>query len=101
MAGYPDHLIIAQIAFDFTHDHRHRIGGKAHFMLQIKIVDGLHKPDAANLKQIIHIFTAIGKALHNGQHQLQISIDQCFLGTFIALLELHKQLLHFCICQDL
>ena len=70
-------------------------------MLQIKIVDGLHKPDAANLKQIIHIFTAIGKALHNGQHQLQISIDQCFLGTFIALLELHKQLLHFCICQDL
>ena len=55
-------------------------------MLQIKVVDRFHQTDTAYLKQIVHIFTAVGKALYDGQDKLQIAVDQYFLRLLITLL---------------
>ena len=41
----------------------YRIRGKFHLQSRIKVINRLHQPDAADLKQIIRIFIASGKSL--------------------------------------
>lgn len=54
-------VVVSEIASDFPDDHGNGIGGKFYLHSRIEIVDGFDQPDAANLKQIIHIFVGDGK----------------------------------------
>ena len=38
------------------------------------MIDGLDKPDAPHLKQIVQIFAALGEPLHHAEHQPQIAL---------------------------
>ena len=57
-AAYAKAVVVPQMAADFTYDHGHGIGGKAHIEAQIKVVYGLDKPYAAHLEQVVHLLTA-------------------------------------------
>ena len=45
-----DRVVVAQIPADLTDDHGNRISRKFHVQSRIEIVNGFHKPDAANLE---------------------------------------------------
>jgi hypothetical protein len=49
------------------------------------VIDRLNQADAADLKEIVHIFFTVGKALHQTQHQPQISVDQLAPSDLIPL----------------
>ena len=50
----PHGVIVPQMArHDLAADHRHAVGGKHTLLAGVKVVDGLDKPDAPHLKQII------------------------------------------------
>ena len=53
-----DAVIIPEITADFPHDHWNSISGKFDIQCAVKIVDGLHKANTADLEQVIGIFTA-------------------------------------------
>ena len=57
--------IIPEVAADLADDHRHRISRKFYVLRQIKIIGCLDQANAAHVKQIIRIFAAVMKALHN------------------------------------
>ena len=56
--AHTDAVIIPEITADFPHDHWNSISGKFDIQCAVKIVDGLHKADTADLEQVIGIFTA-------------------------------------------
>ena len=101
-AAHPHSGGIPQKAAHLSGDHRNAIGGKAHIVqIHIKIVDGLHKSDAADLKQIVHILASPREALDHGQHQAQISLNHLLPRLLIPPLDLAQQLRHLRIFQHL
>ena len=63
-------------------------------MGKIEIINRLDQTDAADLKQIVHVFRAVRKALNNRQNKLKVAVDQLLLGRQIAGLQLNEQLRH-------
>ena len=57
--------VVPQEPSDFSDNHRNRVGGKFYIQRSVKIVYGFDESDAANLKQIVHIFVAGSKAFDN------------------------------------
>lgn len=64
--------------------HRHAVCGKLDLLRDIEIVHGLDEADAADLKQIVHVFAASGKALDHGQDEAEISGDELLPGGGVA-----------------
>ena len=83
-ARHADGVVVPEIPEDFADDHGHAVGAQAHVHAQIKIVQPLHQPDAAHLKQIVHVFAAVLKALNHAQHQPQIGADELLARRFVA-----------------
>ena len=46
----PDTVVVPKIPADLTHDHRHCISTEFYIHGTVKIVDGFHEADAADLK---------------------------------------------------
>ena len=99
-AADPDGVVVPQIPANFADDHGHGIGGKAHVQRGIEIVQRLDEPDAAHLKQIVHVFAPVAEALNNAQHQTQISPDKFLPGVEIAAVHQRKQLPHTLVGQN-
>ena len=59
--------------------------------LGVKIVDRLDETDAADLKQIVDVLPAGGKALDDAQHEPQIARDQLLAGGLVALPDAQQQ----------
>ena len=59
--------------------------------LGVEVVDGLDKTDAPDLKEIVDVLPAGGKALDDGQHEPQIARDQLFAGGLVALPDAQQQ----------
>jgi len=55
------------------------------------MIHRLDKPDTAHLKQIIQIFSSVGKTLNDTEYQPQIAVDQFFSGSRTALFYLQQQ----------
>lgn len=58
-----DHIVVAQIPPQLADDHGNGVGAELHVQRDIKVVDRLDQPDTADLKKIVHVFPAGGKAL--------------------------------------
>ena len=99
-SAHPHCRGIPEKAPHFAGDHGHSIGGKAYIVeIHIKVVDGLHKPDAADLKQIVHIFTPAGEPLDDRQHQPQVALDHLLSSLLVPLLDPPQQLGHLAVFQ--
>ena len=48
------------------------------------MIDGLDKPDAPHLKQVVQIFAALGEPLHHAEHQPQVAFHHLFPGCRIT-----------------
>ena len=81
-----DGAVVAQIPPQLPGNHRHTVGRKADVFRGVKVGDGLQKPDAADLKQIVRIFAPAQKPLHHRQDQLEISLHQTATRVHIPLL---------------
>ena len=57
-----DTAVVPQIPPDLPYDHWHCISRKLDHQSRVKIINGLHKSDTADLKKIIRIFTAVLKS---------------------------------------
>ena len=60
-AAHPQGVVIPQKAPDLANDHGHAVGGEPHRLGGVKMIDGLDKPDAPHLKQIVQIFRRAGR----------------------------------------
>ena len=98
-AGNPDGAVVAKIPADLAQDHRHAIGAEAQIQVYVKIIDRLQKTHTADLKEVVRIFAAIGKALDHGKDQSQIPFDQPFTRALIALFHAAQQLVRFLSAQ--
>ena len=56
--------------------HRHGVGGKTHAELGVKMIDGFHQADTADLKQVVRRLAAPLEPLDDRQHQPQVATDQ-------------------------
>ena len=92
-----DGTVIAQVPPQFARDHRHAVGRKADVFRGVKIGDGLQKPDAADLKQIVRVLAPAQKPLHHRQNQLEISLHEPAACLHIPLLRTLDQPHHFCV----
>ena len=79
-AGDPDGAVVPEVAADLAYDHGHTVGGKLHRLGDVEVVDGLDEPDAAHLKQVVHVLAPAREPLDHRQHQPQIPLDQFFTG---------------------
>ena len=75
------------------------VGGKAHRLVNIKIVNRFDQANAPDLKQVVRIFPAPGKLLNHRKHQAQIPFDQFLARLHVALLCLFQQGNRFCIFE--
>ena len=67
-------------------DYWRPISGKADILRDVKIVDCFDQSHAADLKEVIRIFAAIGKALDDGQYQMEIALNETFSRRLVTVL---------------
>jgi len=63
--------------------HRNRVCGEPHVLADIEVVDGLDKPDAAYLEQVVQILAPPGEPLDNAEHKPQISVYKFISGFHV------------------
>ncbi len=61
-----------QVTPDFPNDHRYSICGKLDTYTGIKVVNGFHKSNTANLEQIVHVFIVIMEPFDDRQNKAEI-----------------------------
>ena len=88
----PDTAVVPEVAPDFSDDHGYSIGGKFYIQAGIEIIDGFDQTNAANLKQIIHIFIGSGKAPDDTENQTEIPADVSFPGCQIPVFDAYKEI---------
>ena len=62
---HPYGIVVPKIPADLSDDHRHRVGGKLHVQRGIKVVNGLHKADAADLKEVVGVLAAAAETANH------------------------------------
>ena len=60
-AADPYAVVITEISSDLSDDHGNCIGGKFYLKSGVEIIDRFDQADAADLKKVIRIFTAVLK----------------------------------------
>ena len=93
-AADADGVVVAQIAADFADDHRHGVGREADVLRHVEVVQRLHQPDAPDLKEVIDVFAAPGKALDDGQYQPQVPLYELVARRLVAAMYQRVELLH-------
>ena len=91
----PDGGIVPEVPPDLPGDHGHPVGGKTHLLVRVKIGNCLDQADASHLEKVVRTFAPFVKALDDGQHQTEISFNQCFPGPFIPQFGPPEQKIHF------
>ena len=91
-AADPDRVIIPEITAYFSYYHRHGIGGKAHILCDVKIIDSFYKPYTPDLKQIIGVLPSVCEALNHAENQSEISLYQILSRFAAALTHLFEKL---------
>ena len=64
------------------------------------MIERLNQPDAADLKQIIHIFSAVMESLQHAEHEPQIAPDEFLPRLQIAAVDEGKELPHALVADD-
>ena len=100
-AGDPDGAVVSEIPPDLSDDHGHAVGGKAHRLVDVKIVHRLDQAHASHLKEIVRVFTPAGKALNDRQYQPQISLDEILPGLTVSCLGFAQKLHGLLVFQNL
>ncbi|MPM91370.1 hypothetical protein SDC9_138498 [bioreactor metagenome] len=100
-ARHTDGAVVPQIPANFAYDHGDPVGGEAHRLGDIKIIDGLNQTHAAHLKQIVRVFAPVGELLDDGEHQPEISLDESLSRLPVALLCPAQEFHGFLILKDL
>ena len=93
-AADADGVVVAQVAADLADNHGHGIGGKAHVLRHVEVVQRLDEADAAHLEQVVHVFPAVAEALDHAEHQAQIAPDEFLARVQIAAVHQGKELAH-------
>ena len=94
-AADADAVVIPQIAADLADDHGNGIGTEFDTDGVVKVVNGFHKTDAADLEEVVHIFVTVCKAFDHAQNEAEISLDVLFPGKTVALFDAGKQFCFF------
>ena len=81
--AHPDGIVVPQIPADLPDDHGHCVCGKLHLQFHVEIVNGFDQTDAADLKQVVHIFITGGKPLDDAKNQPQIPFNEDLPGLFV------------------
>ena len=82
-AAYLHHTVIPEKAFNLSGDQRHRIGGKLHIVVQIKIIHCLDQSDGADLPQILQVMSPSRKTPDDTIHQRHVLFYHLFSRHFI------------------
>ena len=69
-------------------------------MAGVKVVDGLDKPDAPHLKQIIQVLAPACKFLHHTKNQTQVTLDHLLPGALVAIMGRFDQTAFFRFAQN-
>ena len=70
---------MTEVPANFTDNHGHSVGRKAHIEITIKIVDGFDETtDAADLKRIVYRLAASVEVPRWPERQTEISTDKFF-----------------------
>src|SRR5690606_16144919 len=75
------------------------IGGKFYVLAQVEVVDGFHQADAADLKEIVHVFAAVVEPLDDAEDEAQVALNELGAGVLIAVPHSLQQFSHVRIGQ--
>ena len=67
----------------------------------VEIIDGLDQTDAADLKQVVYVFTAADEFLDHGQHQPEVAGNELLACVGVAVLCTDEQCPAGVAAQDL
>ena len=67
----------------------------------VKMIDGLDQTDAADLKQVVYVFTAADEFLDHGQHQPEVAGNELLACVSVAVLCADEQCPAGVTAQDL
>ena len=100
-AGDPDGAVVSEIPPDLSDDHGHAVGGKAHRLVDVKIIPPLDQAHASHLKEIVRVLAPAGKALNDREHQPQISFNEILPGLPVSRLGPAQELHGLLVFQNL
>ena len=87
--------VVPQVTPDFPNDHRYSICGKLDTYTGIKVVNGFHKSNTANLEQIVHVFIVIMEPFDDRQNKAEISFDIAVPGIGVSLFDFIEKCFFF------
>jgi hypothetical protein len=76
------------------------VGGEAHLLLYVEVVDGLDESDASYLEKVVHVLSPARKLLKHGEDEPQIAADERFSRLSVPALCSLEQQPHFFAAQD-
>ena len=91
----PYRVVVPQIPPQFAYYHRHGVCRKPYVLRNIEIVYRFYQPYAADLKQVVGIFSSARKASENAQNKFQISSDKPLPRRLVSRLYFQHEFFHF------